>query len=58
MLLSYNECHRITKIAREMNTNRTTVERIIDKTLVLGPLKALKDLQRKGRPPTITDYAR
>jgi len=34
------------------------VERIIDKALILGPSKALRDLPRKGRPPTITDDAK
>lgn len=58
VLLFYNEGQRITEIARKMNTNRPMVERIIDKALALGPLKALKDLPRKGRPPTITDDAK
>lgn len=58
ILLSYNEGQRITEIARKMNTNRPMVERIIDKALILGPLKALRDLPRKGRPPTITDDAK
>jgi len=58
VLLSYNEGKRITEIARKMNTNRPMVERIIDKALILGPLKALRDLPRRGRPPTITDDAR
>ena len=41
-----------------MDTNRPLVERIIDKAFILGPLKALKDLPRKGRPPLITDDAK
>ncbi len=58
ILLSYNESKRITDIAKIMGTNRPLVERIIDKAFILGPLKALKDLPRKGRPPTITDDAK
>lgn len=58
ILLLYNEGKRVTEIAKNMNTNRPLVERIIDKAFVLGPLKALKDLPRKGRPPTITDDAK
>lgn len=58
VLLSYNDGKRITEIARKMNTNRPMVERIIDKAFILGPLKALRDLPRKGRPPTITDDAK
>jgi len=58
ILLFYNEGKRITEIANKMNTNRPLVERIIDKAFILGPLKALKDLPRKGRPPTITDDAK
>ncbi len=58
ILLSYNEGNRITEIARKMNTNRPMVERVVDKALILDPLKALQDLPRKGRPPTITDDAK
>jgi transposase len=58
ILLLYNEGERITKIAQKMDTNRPLVERIIDKAFILGPLKALKDLPRKGRPPSITDDAK
>lgn len=58
ILLFYNKGKRITEIARKMDTNRPMVERIIDKALILGPLKALVDLPRKGRPPTITDDAK
>lgn len=58
ILLLYNEGKRITEIALKMDTNRPLVERIIDKAFILGPLKALRDLPRKGRPPTITDDAK
>jgi transposase len=58
ILLLYTEGQRITDIAKQMNTNRPLVERIIDKAFILGPLKALKDLPRKGRPPKITDDAK
>jgi len=58
ILLFYNEGKRITEIAKTMNTNRPLVERIIDKAFIFGPIKALKDLPRKGRPPTITDDAK
>ena len=58
ILLLYHEGKRITEIARKMDTNRPMVERVIDKAFMLGPRKALKDLPRKGRSPTITDDAK
>lgn len=58
ILLFYHEGKRITEIARKMDTNRPMVERVIDKAFMWGPLKALKDLPRKGRSPTITDNAK
>lgn len=58
ILLFYQEGKRITEIARTMDTNRPMVERVIDKAFMLGPLRALKDLPRKGRSPTITDDAK
>lgn len=58
ILLFYHEGKRITEIARKMDTNRPMVERVIDKAFMLSPLKALKDLPRKGRSPTITDDAK
>lgn len=58
IILLYNDGERVTNIAKKMNTNRPLVERIIDKAFILGPLKALKDLPRKGRTPSITDDAK
>lgn len=58
ILLFYHEGNRITEIARKMDTNRPMVERVLDKAVIFGPLKALQDLPRKGRSPTITDDAK
>lgn len=58
ILLFYHEGKRITEIARKMDTNRPMVERVRDKAFIFGPLKALQDLPRKGRSPTITDDAK
>lgn len=58
ILLFYHEGKRITEIARKMDTNRPMVERVLDKAVIFGPLKALQDLPRKGRSPTITDDAK
>lgn len=58
ILLLYNDGQRISEIARKMDTNRPLVERIIGKAFIFGALKALKDLPRIGRPPSITDDAK
>ncbi len=58
ILLAYAEGESIAAIVRRLGTYRRKVERLVDKALELGPLAALDDLKRRGRPPTITSEAR
>ena len=58
MLLAYADGQSVSAIARQLATNRPKVERCLDKALQFGPLEALRDLPRTGRPPTITPEAR
>ena len=58
VLLMYDSGKKITQIARELNSNRPAVERTIDRALTFGPLQALKDLSRPGRPVQIPDDAK
>ena len=58
ILLAYADGETVSAIARQLGTNRPKVERCIDKALQFGPLEALKDLPRAGRPPRITPEAR
>ena len=58
ILLAYASGNTVSAIARALRTNRPKVERCLDKALQFGPLAALDDLQRSGRPPTITPEAR
>ncbi|MCE7913027.1 MAG: hypothetical protein DCC43_15670 [Candidatus Brocadia sp.] len=46
--------HRLSEIARQLQTNRPKIERCIDKVLQLGVIAALQDLPRKGKPPSLT----
>lgn len=58
MMLSYAAGSTISSIARALNTNRPKVERCINKALQLGPLTALADVPRSGRPAKIPADAR
>lgn len=58
MMLSYAAGATISSIARALHTNRPKVERCIDKALQLGPLTALADVPRSGRPAEIPADAR
>jgi len=58
MILEYSCNETISSIARQLSTNRPKIERCIDKALQLGPLTALDDLPRPGKPRTITPEAR
>ena len=55
ILLKYMENQTITSIARDCHTNRTLVEKCIDKAIAYGAIAALKDLPGRGVKPTITD---
>ncbi len=58
VLLMYDSGRKVSDIARELKSNRPAVERTIDKALTFGPLQALKDLHRPGRPAKIPDDAK
>ncbi|HSV30892.1 MAG TPA: IS630 family transposase, partial [Atribacteraceae bacterium] len=58
ILLSYYRGDTISAIARTLRTNRVKVERTINKALELGMERALDDLPRPGKPPSITPEAR
>jgi len=58
IILSFAEGESISQIARDLNTNRPKIDRCIDKALRIGPLSALDDFKRSGRPQTITADAK
>src|SRR5216684_4498134 len=58
ILMGYADGETVSSIARRLRTNRPKVERCIDKALQLGPLAALDDLPRSGKPASITMEAR
>ena len=58
MLLAYADGCSVSRIARQLGTNRPRVERCVDKGLQFGALAALEDLPRQRRPGTITPEAR
>ncbi len=58
IIIDYSSGMSIAEIVRRYNTNRPLVERTVDKAIEFGPITALSDLPRSGRPPEITDDAR
>ena len=58
MMLEYASGASVSGIARALTTNRPRVERCLDKALQMGPLSALSDMPRQGRPAKITDDAK
>lgn len=58
IMLAYADGRKVSAIARDLGTNRPKVQRCLDKALQFGPLEALRDLPRPGRPRTITPQAR
>jgi transposase len=58
VLLMYESGKKVTEIAHEMKSNRPAVERTLDRAISFGPLQALKDLPRPGRPARIPDDAK
>ena len=58
ILVAFADGESISGICRRLGTYRRKVERLVDKALALGPLAALDDLQRSGRPTQITPQAR
>lgn len=58
ILLMFDDGMSINGIAKKLLTNRPKIDRCIDKALQLGPLTALDDLPRSGKPPKITPEAK
>jgi ParB-like chromosome segregation protein Spo0J len=58
VLVAYANGESISSICKSLGTYRRKVERLVDKALELGPVAALDDLKRRGRPPKITQEAR
>jgi len=58
IIIDYSFGMTIAEIVRKYGTNRPLVERTVDKAIEFGPIVALNDLPRSGRPPEITDGAR
>jgi len=58
IILQYSSGFKIAQIVRDMNLTRPLAERSIDKALEFGPIAALDDLPRSGRPIEITDDAK
>lgn len=58
ILLAYAAGATVSALARRLHTNRPKIERCVDKALQLGPLAALEDVPRSGRPAQIPADAR
>jgi transposase len=58
ILVAFADGESISSICRRLGTYRRKVERLVDKALELGPVAALDDLKRRGRPTEITPEAR
>ena len=58
IMLFYYADETVSSIAKQLNTNRPKVERVLNKALELGAIPALDDIPRSGKPAEITDDAR
>ena len=58
VLLAYHAGESVSKIARELRTNRPKVERTIQRALDYGIRSALQDLPRRGRSSQISAEAK
>ncbi len=58
LLLDLADQQTPNEIATERNIQPVKVYRLLNKALEIGPIAALDDLQRSGRPPQITADAR
>jgi transposase len=58
VLLAYAEGQSVAAIARRGSMSRSAVNRIVNRALEAGPLAALEDLARVGRPRRLTTQAR
>lgn len=58
IIIDFSSGMTIAQIVRKYDTNRPLVERTVDKAIEFGPIMALSDLPRSGRPAEITDDAK
>jgi transposase len=58
ILLALSEGESVQAIAEERQTNRKKIYACLKRFYMVGPLKALEDLPRSGRPPSITVAAK
>jgi transposase len=58
VLLAYHSGSSIAAISRNTGIDRPQISRTIYKSISFGPLAALDDLSRSGRPRTLTNEAR
>ncbi len=57
ILLAFADGESVSSIARRLGTSRPRVGRCVDRALQIGPIAALEDLQRSGRPSILTPEA-
>ncbi len=57
MFLAFASGETVSSIARRIDTSRPRVSRCINRALEIGPIAALEDLRRSGRPPSFTSEA-
>ena len=58
IILKYHEGFTVTHIGRDMDTDKSIVERTINKALTYGAIQALNDLPGRGVKPKISDDAK
>jgi transposase len=58
ILLAYPKCLSFSATGRAVGVHHQTVQRIVERAAVEGPMRALDDRPRPGKEPTITDEAK
>jgi transposase len=58
IILSYVDGLTVSELARQMNTDRTKIQRCIKRAKEFGVCESLDDIQRSGRKPSITPQAK
>lgn len=58
IILGYVDGISVSELARQINTDRSKIQRCIKKAKELGVFESLEDLQRSGRQPLITPEAK
>ena len=58
MLLAYREDQSFFAVGRALDLHHQTVQRCVERAVAYGPLAALEDRPRPGKPATITAAAK